>query len=90
MKRKRKLFALIFLSYRCIITINVLWLFLTVPWAGLSCVIVVFPDHTHFLYLIADERFVVGNNAFGMYFIFKQCIKMLRTMAKSTCYYLSW
>ena len=30
-------------------TINVLWLFLTVPWVGLQCVIVVFPDHTHLL-----------------------------------------
>ena len=25
-----------------------LWLFLTVPWAGLQCVIVVFPDHVLF------------------------------------------
>ena len=24
-------------------------LFLTVPWVGLQCVIVVFPDHTHLL-----------------------------------------
>ena len=32
------------LSYRCIVTINVLWHFLTVPWVGLQCVIVVFPD----------------------------------------------
>ena len=45
------------------------------PWVGLPCVIVVFPDHTHFLYSIADERFMVGNNAFGMSFIFKQCMK---------------
>ena len=34
-------------------TVSVLWLFLTVPWADLQCVIVVFPDHTHFL-LICD------------------------------------
>ena len=27
--------------------INVLCLFLTVPWVGLQCVIVVFPDHSH-------------------------------------------
>ena len=39
--------ALLLLSYRCIVTINVLLLFLAVPWAGLQCVIVVFPDHTH-------------------------------------------
>ena len=28
---------------------NILWLFLTVPFDGLQCVIVVFPDHTHLL-----------------------------------------
>ena len=30
--------------------VNVLWLFLTVPWVGLQCVIVVFPDHTYLPY----------------------------------------
>ena len=30
-------------------TVSVLWLFLTVPWFGLPCVIVVFPDHTHLI-----------------------------------------
>ena len=47
LKRKRKLVALLLLFYRCIVTINVLWLFLTVPWVGLQSVIVVFPDNTH-------------------------------------------
>ena len=41
--------ALLLLSYRCIVTINALWLFLTAPWVGLQCVIVVFPDTTHLL-----------------------------------------
>ena len=50
LKRKRKLVALLLLSYRCIVTINVLWIFLTVPWVGLPYVIVVFPDHTHLLF----------------------------------------
>ena len=50
LKRKRKQVALLLLSYRCIVTINVLWLFLTMPWVGLQCVIVVFPDHTHLLF----------------------------------------
>ena len=60
LKRKRKPVALLLLSYRCIVTINVLWLFLTVPWVGLQCVVVVVPDHTHLLFdglgasLIAD------------------------------------
>ena len=49
LKRKRKLVALLLLSYRCI-TINNLWLFLTVPWVILQGVIVVFPDHTHLLF----------------------------------------
>ena len=50
LKRKRKLVALLLLSYRCIVTLNVLWLFLTVPWVGLQYAIVVFPDHTHLLF----------------------------------------
>ena len=36
LKRKRKLVALLLLSYRCIVTINALWLFLTVPWLACS------------------------------------------------------
>ena len=50
LKRKRKLVALLLLSNRCIVNVNVLWLFLTVPLVGLQCVIVVFPDHTHLPY----------------------------------------
>ena len=50
LKRKRKLVALLILSYRCIVTINVLWLFLTEQWVGLQYLIVVFPDHTHLLF----------------------------------------
>ena len=50
LKRKRKLVTLLLLSYRCIVAIHVLLLFLTVPWVGLQCVIVVFPDHTHLLF----------------------------------------
>ena len=49
LKRLRKLVASILLSYGCTVTVNFLLLFLTVPWLGLQCVIVVFPDHTHLL-----------------------------------------
>ena len=35
LKRKRRLVVLPLLSYKCIVTINVLWLFLTVPHGGL-------------------------------------------------------
>ena len=54
LKRKRKLVALLLLSYRCFVTIYVLWLFLTVPWVGLQYVIVVFPDHTHLLFDLGE------------------------------------
>ena len=47
LKRKRKLVALLLLSYICIVTVKFLWLFLTVPWVGIQCVIVVLRDHAH-------------------------------------------
>ena len=50
LKRKRKLVVFLLLSYKCIVTINVLWVFLTVPWVGLQYVIVIFPDHTRLLF----------------------------------------
>ena len=50
LKRKRKLGSLLLLSYGCVVTINALWLFLTVSCFGLQCVVVVFPDHTHSLF----------------------------------------
>ena len=57
LKRKRKLLDLLLLSYRCIVTINVMWLFLAGPWVDLQYVFVVFPDHTHLLF----EVFGYGN-----------------------------
>ena len=49
--RKRELVALLLLSFGCLVTVNVLWLFLMVPWVGLQFVIVVFPDHTYLPFL---------------------------------------
>ena len=46
LSRKRELVALPLLSFRCIVTVTVLWLFLTVPWVCLQFVILVFPDHS--------------------------------------------
>ena len=54
LKRKRKLAALLLLSYRCTVTINVL--FLMVPWVGLQCVIEVFPDYTHLLSYVNQQN----------------------------------
>ena len=48
---KRELVALLSLSSWCLVM--VVWLFLVVHWVGLRSVIVVFPDHTHLLFLVA-------------------------------------
>ena len=53
LKRKKELVALLILSYGCCVTVNVLRFFLMAPGVGgLSCVIVVFPNHTQLLFVI--------------------------------------
>ena len=74
LKRKRKLVDLLLLSYRCIVTINVPWLFLTVPWVGLQCVIVVFSDHSHLLfysqlYIYIQQKWVSSNQTSLLLFV---------------------
>ena len=49
---KRELVALLNLSSWCLAPVVVERLFLAVPWGCLRFVIVVFPDHTHVLFLI--------------------------------------
>ena len=46
---KRELVALLSLSSWCLVI--VVWLFLALPWVCLQFVIVVFPNHTHLLFL---------------------------------------
>ena len=46
---KIKLVAVLNLSSWCLV--NVVWLFLAVPWVRLQFVIVVFPDDTHFFFI---------------------------------------
>ena len=48
---KRELIALLNLSSWCLVMVE--RLFLAVPWGCLQFVIVVFPDHTHLLFLAA-------------------------------------
>ena len=55
-----KLVALLSLSSWCLVV--VVWLFLAVPWVGLQCVIVVFPDHTHLLFSIV--KFFSSNSIY--------------------------
>ena len=47
---KRELVALLSLSSWCLVI--AVWLFLAVPWVFLQFVIVIFPDHTHYLFLV--------------------------------------
>ena len=62
---KRELVALHSLSSWCLVM--VVWPFLTVPWVCLLFVIVVFPDHTHLLFL-------ANVNARKRMFLFSYCI----------------
>ena len=50
---KRELVALLCLSSWCFVI--VVWLFLTMPQVCLQFVMVVFPDHTHLLFLIQAQ-----------------------------------
>ena len=54
--RKGELVALFQLSSRCLVTVDVVWIFLIVPLVGLKCIIVVFPDQTHVNKLSAKEN----------------------------------
>ena len=47
---KRELAALLCLSSWCLM--SVMWFLFTMPWVCLQFVVVVFPNHTHFLYFI--------------------------------------
>ena len=47
---KRELVALLCLSSWCLVTVIVLWLFITAQWGYLQCVIMVFSDHTILLF----------------------------------------
>ena len=58
LKRKRELVVLLLLSYGCLVTVNVPWLFIGVRWVGLQCVITVFPVTLtyHFILLLPLEK----------------------------------
>ena len=57
--RKRELVALLNLSSWCLVSVE--RLFLAVPWGCLRFVFVVFPDHTHLLFLHVHVRALNGS-----------------------------
>ena len=59
---KRELVVLLNLSSWCLVMVD--WLFLAVPWGCLRFVIVIFPDHSHLLFLTRDQG-VAGSNLTG-------------------------
>ena len=61
------------------VTINVMWLFLTVPWVGLQFVIVVFPDHTHLLLVRIEAELT-----------FLQDVLLVVTVNMKPCRYIFW
>ena len=76
LKRKRELVALLLLPYRFLVTVNVLWLFLTMPWFCMQFVIEELPDKiqffnkkdfqrlkiTHYLLMIRNNNSVLPIN----------------------------
>ena len=66
---KRELVALLNLSSWCLV--RVAWLFLAVPWGCLRFVIVVFPDHSHLLYL---RKFRGQQQLCHMFYLFCLCV----------------
>ena len=58
---------MLLLSFGCLVTVDVLQLFLTVPWVGLQFAIVVFPDHTYFLLYFILRVLISYTN----YFVFE-------------------
>ena len=83
LKMKRKLVALLFLSYICIVTINVLWLFLMMQRVGLLYVIVVCPVSYSFTILeikkVTDSHIYIYPYAF-MYNIHTQTYMNTHTL----------
>ena len=62
--RKRELIALLNLSSWCLVMVE--RLFLAVPQGCLQFVIVVFPDHTHLLFLSLDDLFFYLSTCFKL------------------------
>ena len=64
---KRELVALLSLSSWCLVI--VMWLYIAVHWVCLMFVIVVFPDHTHLLFL---KKIKIAHFANFVYYSFLQ------------------
>ena len=73
--RKGELVALLNLSSWCLVMVE--RLFLAVPWGCLRFVIVVFPDHTHLLFLKSINDFNNRNIFLNANLIYKAVIHQI-------------
>ena len=75
---KRELVPLLCLSSWCLVI--VVWLFLTMPQICLQFVIVVFPDHTHLLFMVKLRINVSVNSIWILHienFTYRMCLKSM-------------
>ena len=94
--RKRELVALLGLSSLCLVI--GMWLFLAVLWVCLQFMIVVFPDHTHLLFLpflchslsiLYSRYYVFWISASASYSVFISCFLFV-CFESGTCIYWSF
>ena len=62
---KRELVALLNLSSWRLVMVE--WLFLAMPWGCLRFVIVVFPDHTHFICVVTRPNYFVDQPSLNIF-----------------------
>ena len=67
-----ELVALLLLSCRCLANVNVLWLSLMVPWDGIQCLIVEFPDYILACFLQKNGSRLVFSNRTSNPFVILQ------------------
>ena len=72
---KRELVALLSLSSWCLVI--VVWLYLAVPCVCLQFVIVVFPDHTHLLFIIFSKYEVCIFLRINLNIYFERCFFLI-------------
>ena len=85
---KRELVALLLLSYGCLVTVYVMWLFLTVTWVGLQSVIVIFPDYTRLLFYLVAEAFKNTHYIHCIYMYFTPDCKYILQSYEGMMYFL--
>ena len=58
--------ALLLLTSWCLVALSVVWLFLPVPWVGLQCLMVLYPDHTLLLFFLFKDDQVTKNLSYKL------------------------